>query len=103
MDFEALRGSYVGGIALNVPPDFTPELLPFPQLHIHPTLVWPGLSPLHLLKLGNPSTLPFAPTHSDLTILSEVTLSTSSMPRMPSSLRRPQEQNHNHAHLPQRN
>lgn len=77
MDFKALCGSsYVRGIALNVPPDFTPELLPFPQLTSHATLAWPGLRPLHLLKLGNPSTLPFAPAHSDLTILSEVTLST---------------------------
>ena len=52
MGFKAPRGSsYVRG-TINVPPGFTPELLPFHSLHIHPTLVWPGLSRLHLLKLG---------------------------------------------------
>jgi hypothetical protein len=44
MDFKGLHGSsYVRGIALNVPPDFTPELLPFPQrtYSSHPGLAWP--------------------------------------------------------------
>jgi hypothetical protein len=55
MDIKALRGpSHVRGIASNVPPDFTPELPPFPQLTYptHPGVAWPiSITPAQTGKL----------------------------------------------------